>query len=239
MNLDEKLSAIQAEIKAPKARWNDFSGFHYRSYEDIVETAKPVCKKYKTVFYLSEDVVQIGDRYYFKATAVLRDLEKDNSALGQIIVTAFAREALSKTKFDEAQVSGATSAYAKKMALADLFALDSEDDPDSGDNGKESAGASQRLTTPRKTDKQNDTTPTQKTAPRAPQSATEGKPTADDERIAQIKAKIQAGAMRTGRKQKEIYALVNAQGYDVFSAKDFESILKYIDSIEPIGDDPF
>ncbi|MBQ3871011.1 MAG: ERF family protein [Clostridia bacterium] len=239
MTLNEKLSAIQAEIKAPKSRWNDFSGFHYRSYEDIVESAKPVCKEYKTVFFLSEEVVQIGDRYYFKATAVLRDLEKSTDGIDQIIVTAFAREALSKTKFDEAQVSGATSAYAKKMALADLFALDSEDDPDAGDNGKDSAGASQRLTTPRKADKQNDTAHTQKTAPRAPQNATDGNTDTEDERIAQIKAKIKAAAMRTGKANKAIFALVTAKGYDVHAEKDFKAILEFVDSIQPEGDNPF
>ena len=235
MNLHEKLSAIQAEIKSPKARWNAFSGFSYRSFEDIVEAAKPVCKKYKTVFFLSEEVSLIGDRYYFKATAVLRDLEKNDDGVNQIVVTAFAREALTKTKFDEAQVSGATSAYAKKMALADLFALDSEDDADSHEP-QDSAEGSQKLSTQRKADKQNDTAPTQKNAPRAPQKATEGNGGASEEQKAQIKAKIQAAKARTKMPQKEIFEKIS-QKYDVNKAADFDAICKFVDGLTAPGED--
>ena len=37
MNIYEKLSAIQAELKAPKNQYNSYGGFNYRSCEDILE----------------------------------------------------------------------------------------------------------------------------------------------------------------------------------------------------------
>jgi len=40
LNIYEKLSSIQNELKAPKSRRNTFSGFNYRSCEDILEAVK-------------------------------------------------------------------------------------------------------------------------------------------------------------------------------------------------------
>jgi len=234
MTLYEKLSNIQAELKVPKNRTGKGVFYKYRSCEDIQENAKPICKKYKTLLLISEQIELIGDRYYIKATASLYDLDDPKQYL---FVTALVREAESIQGQSIAQLSGTTSSYAKKRCLANLFQID--DSEDDAEEPQDSAGASQRLTTPRKADKQNDTAPTQKNAPRAPQSATDGNTDTEDERIAQIKAKIKAAAMRTGKANKEIFALVTAKGYDVHAEKDFKAILKFVDSIQPEGDDPF
>ena len=240
MTIYEKLSNIQAELKVPKNRTGKGVFYKYRSCEDIQENAKPICKKNKALLLISETVELIGERFYIKATASLYDLDDPKQF---VFVTAFVREADTISGQSLAQLSGTTSSYAKKRALCDLFQIDdSEDDgeePQTNGKPQESAGASQRLATPRKADKQNDTTPTQKTASRAPQNATEATEDTEEERVARIKAKIKAAAMRTGKANKEIFALVTGQGYDVHAAKDFKAILKFVDTIQPEGDDPF
>ena len=240
MTLYEKLSNIQAELKVPKTRSGKGVFYKYRSCEDIQENAKPICKKYKALLLISEDVELIGERFYIKATASLYDLDDPKQYL---FVTAYVREADTIQGQSLAQLSGTTSSYAKKRALCDLFQIDdSEDDgeePQTDGKPQESAGAPQRLTTPRKADKQNDTAPAQKNAPRAPQKATEAAKDSEDERLAQIKAKIKAAAIRTGKPNKEIFALVTGNGLDIYAEKDFQTILKFIDDIQPEGDDPF
>lgn len=233
MTLYEKLSNIQAELKVPKNRTGKGVFYKYRSCEDIQENAKPICKKYKTLLLISEQIELIGDRYYIKATASLYDLDDPKQYL---FVTALVREAESIQGQSIAQLSGTTSSYAKKRCLANLFQIDDSEDDAEEPQAQDSAGASQRLTTPRKADKQNDTATSAKIAP---QSATDGNTDTENERIAQIKAKIKAAAMRTGKANKEIFALVTAQGYDVHAEKDFKAILKFVDSIQPEGDDPF
>ena len=127
MNIYEKLSAIQNEMRVPKNRKHKSMGYAYRNCEDIEVAAKPVCQKHKTAFTISDEIVLIGERYYVKATASLFDFESD----GVVRVTASAREMINKKGIiDDAQLTGATSSYARKYALSGLFALDDEKDAD-------------------------------------------------------------------------------------------------------------
>jgi hypothetical protein len=126
MNIHEKLSAIQSEMKAPKNLYNSFGKYSYRNAEGICEAFKPYGKKYGLSLVLSDEVVEIGGRVYVMATASLYDTESPDS----IGVSAFAREAETKKGMDDAQVTGATSSYARKYALNGLFLLDDTKDPD-------------------------------------------------------------------------------------------------------------
>lgn len=120
-----RLAEIQAKIKAPKGELNKFGGFKYRTVSAILEALKPHLDGDAIV--LSDEVAQIGERYYVKATATLRHGDSEASA------TAYAREQSSKKGMDEAQITGSASAYARKYALCGLLAIDdSEDDPDGG-----------------------------------------------------------------------------------------------------------
>lgn len=131
MNIHEKLLNIQNELKAPKNQWNSFGKYAFRNCEDILEAVKPLCLKYKALTYVSDEIVTIGDRYYVRATAVLVDCEKEKLESSDVIcVTASAREAENKTGMDLAQVTGATSSYARKYALNGLFDIDDTKDPD-------------------------------------------------------------------------------------------------------------
>lgn len=130
MNITAKLSQIQAQLKAPKNQRNAFGGYNYRSCEDILEAVKPLLGE--ACLTISDDIVLIGDRFYIKATAKL--------SLGSEVIenSAFAREPLAKKGMDEAQITGATSSYARKYALNGLFAIDDTKDADATNtHGKE------------------------------------------------------------------------------------------------------
>lgn len=135
MNIHEKLLHVQQKLKAPKNQYNKFGDFHYRSCEDIQEALKPLLAEVKAVLLTGDEVVQIGSRFYIKATAVFRDTE----SLEQIINTAYAREGEEKPKMDVAQVTGSSSSYARKYALNGLFCIDDTKDPDTRNNGPEPA----------------------------------------------------------------------------------------------------
>lgn len=131
INIAAKLVQIQRELKAPKSQYNSFGKYHYRSCEDITEAAKPICAKYNTALTLEDELVHIGERYYVKATARLTDAETGTS----MFTNAFAREEESKKGTDAAQLTGATSSYARKYALSGLFALDDTKDSDFTNTG--------------------------------------------------------------------------------------------------------
>ena len=127
MNLLEKLMNIQTELQAPKGQFNSFGKYNYRNCEDILEALKPSLKKHNCVVTLKDELVMIGDRYYVKATATIKDAESD----GIESTVAYAREEESKKGMDGSQVTGASSSYARKYALNGLFAIDDNKDSDS------------------------------------------------------------------------------------------------------------
>lgn len=130
MSIFEKLSTIQNELKVPKAQYNQYGGFSYRSAEDILEAAKPILKEHKTVLLLSDEVKFFGNRYYVEATAKLIDLEGKE----EIVVKASAREDETKKGMDGSQITGAASSYARKYALNGLFNIDDTKDADAQNN---------------------------------------------------------------------------------------------------------
>jgi len=121
------LNKIQKELKAPKNQKNSFGNYNYRSCEDILEAIKPLLDD-KTVVTLNDEIVLVGDRYYVKATAKISNGTESES------VTAYARESLDKKGMDSAQITGASSSYARKYALNGLFCIDDTKDADTKDN---------------------------------------------------------------------------------------------------------
>ncbi len=122
------LNKIQKELKAPKDNVNSFGKYKYRSCEDILEAVKG--RLDDAVLLLDDEIVLIGDRYYVKATATLKEGEEMMS------VTAYAREGETKAGMDVAQITGAASSYARKYALNGLFCIDDTKDADTQDNTK-------------------------------------------------------------------------------------------------------
>lgn len=122
----EKLLAVQNELKAPKDKFNDYGGFNYRSCEGILEAVKPLLQKQGLMLTIKDEVVNIGDRYYVRATVLLDDI----SSNGEIAVTALAREEEAKKGMDASQITGTASSYARKYALNGLFLIDDTKDAD-------------------------------------------------------------------------------------------------------------
>jgi len=131
--MDKLLNKIQKELDVPKNQLNSFGGYKYRSCEDILSAVKPLLGE--AVLTISDEMVQVGERYYVKATATLSLGEK------KIEATAFAREAETKKGMDDAQITGAASSYARKYALNGLFAIDDEKDPDAQEPAKTAKSA--------------------------------------------------------------------------------------------------
>lgn len=140
MTIQEKLSLIQAELKAPKNQHNDFGNFNYRSCEDILEALKPLLQKSKTFLTISDEIVNIGSRFYIRATAALCDAESES----HISVYGYAREPENRPKMDEAQVTGSSSSYARKYALNGLFCIDDAKDPDATNTGQNKVSPAQQ-----------------------------------------------------------------------------------------------
>lgn len=126
MSVYEKLLKIQMELNAPRSRYNKFGNYNYRSCEDILEGVKPLLNKFKATLFLTDDIVQMGERIYVKATATFVDLEDGSN----IMNTAYAREPLVAKGSSDSQITGATSSYARKYALNGLFCIDDSVDDD-------------------------------------------------------------------------------------------------------------
>ena len=125
------LTAIQYKLRAPKSQFNKFGKYNYRTLEDIIEAIKPLLSEQEAALVITDSIVNIGDRFYVYATAVLYAGTDQISAIGM------AREEDSKKGFDSAQLTGSTSSYARKYACNGLFAIDDTKDADSQDNTKE------------------------------------------------------------------------------------------------------
>ena len=128
--LTQSVGDIQHKLKAPKGQYNSFGKYNYRSCEDILEGVKPLLKEHNLALLIDDEIVQIGERYYVKATAKITDGREIVSA------TAYAREPDTKKGMDESQITGATSSYARKYALNALLCIDDTKDADTMDNSK-------------------------------------------------------------------------------------------------------
>lgn len=131
--LTEKLLNIQAELKAPKGQFNSFGNYKYRSCEDILEAVKPLLKENKCTLIITDDVQMFGNRFYVRATAILKDVESEEVLTN----VAFAREEETQKGKDGSQITGTASSYARKYALNGLFLIDDTKDADTDEFAKQ------------------------------------------------------------------------------------------------------
>ena len=134
MGIQAKLLEIQTKVKAPKNLRNNFGNYNYRNFESICESVKPYLDAQRCTLTVADEIIQIGERFYVKATATLIDCESGETHS----VSAYAREASEKKGMDVSQVTGATSSYARKYAVNGLFLLDDTQDTDSDAYERES-----------------------------------------------------------------------------------------------------
>lgn len=142
LNTQEKLAAIQQDLKAPKNQYNKHGKYYYRSAEDILEAVKPYESKHKVTFLVTEELHSIDNfdnpMVYIKSIASMTCQET-----GGVIASA----GTALIEFDAKgmhmpQRTGAASSYAKKYALGNLLLLDDTKDSDStNEHGKGTAKA--------------------------------------------------------------------------------------------------
>ena len=128
LNIYQKLSRVQSELKAPKGQYNNFGKYKYRNAEDILEAVKPLNDKYGLVLTISDETqVESNGWTYIVANGVLVNVDKPEEI---IKVTGRARESQTKKGMDDSQVTGATSSYARKYMLNGLYLIDDTKDAD-------------------------------------------------------------------------------------------------------------
>lgn len=145
MSVNEKLLAVQAELKAPKEQYNNFGKYKYRSCEDILEAVKPLLAKNKATLRIADEIMLIGERFYIKATATFADIETGEAVTN----TAFAREDETKKGMDGSQITGTASSYARKYCLNGLFLIDDTRDADTDEYKIQQDGAKKSVSKPK------------------------------------------------------------------------------------------
>lgn len=129
------LQTIQQKLKAPKSCYNNFGKYSYRNLEDILEAVKPLLTETNSYLTISDEIVEIGGVLFLKATAELQtDRNEDDCTVWS--VSAYAMHAKDQKGMNEAQITGATSSYARKYALNGLFMIDDTKDSDATNDGK-------------------------------------------------------------------------------------------------------
>jgi hypothetical protein len=124
MKINEKLSSIQAELKAKKSKFNSFGRYNYRSAEDILEALKPYLVKHNVTVTINESLEQIGDVLVMHSTAIISD------GSDKIEASAIVGIDMDQKGMNVPQKFGSASSYGKKYALGNLFLIDDTADSD-------------------------------------------------------------------------------------------------------------
>lgn len=131
MTIHAKLAEIQASLRAPKDKNNDFGGYKYRNAEGIIAAFKGLHIE-GACLRCTDTLQDVGGQIFVTAEAILTIDGESISATGH------AMHPLTKKGMDASQITGSASSYARKYALCGLFAIEDESaDPDSRDNRKE------------------------------------------------------------------------------------------------------
>lgn len=137
MNIYEKLTKIQNELKVPKNRSGNGVKYKFRNVEDIQEASKVVLMGNKCAAYVQDKVITVGERYFVEATATLVNSEAPEE---RITVTAQAELDEASKMMSKSQNTGSTSSYARKYALGGLYNLDDTEDDDGNYNPTDKQG---------------------------------------------------------------------------------------------------
>ena len=140
-NLYQRLAEVQRTAHAPREIRGKFG--QARSAEQVLEAYKPICNDNGLYLYTTDELVQIGDRNYVKATATVVDIDTQDShsASAYAWENVVEKSSSGNAILDTSQVTGKTSSYAKKYALQNLFAIDDTKDADQDEAPKAQAPA--------------------------------------------------------------------------------------------------
>lgn len=151
LTFNERVIALQNELKAPKSKYNSFGKYAYRSCEDILEAVKPLLAKHGLRLNISDQVIYFGTgengRFYVKAIATLTEASNLLDKGGWLTSEGWAREEESKKGMDGCQITGTASSYARKYALNGLFLIDDTKDADTDEYTKQTGGRGGKTST--------------------------------------------------------------------------------------------
>lgn len=140
----KKLIEIQSELKAPKNQYNSFGKYKYRNQEDILESVKPLLKKYDCTLTITDQVKEVCGLVFIEATARISDNGLSDEKY--VEVKAQAGVDANRKGMDIAQSFGSSSSYARKYALNGLFLIDDTKDADATNDHKPKAKVLPELT---------------------------------------------------------------------------------------------
>jgi hypothetical protein len=125
-SFDDRLIAVQHELKAPKGQYNSFGKYAYRNAEDILEAVKPLLKKYSLRMTISDTIhsVEANGMMYVEATVSVTDGHTSARVSAQAGIDP------NRKGMDIAQSFGSSSSYARKYALNGMFLIDDTKDAD-------------------------------------------------------------------------------------------------------------
>ena len=124
IELQKKLMAVQTELKVLKNNAKNDLKFTWRTTEDILQEAKPLCIREDLLLTISDKIINVGVSNYIESTATVTSGENSLSCTG------LAKEPDKLMSMSAPQITGSCSSYARKTALCGLFAIDNNDDPD-------------------------------------------------------------------------------------------------------------
>lgn len=124
MSINEKLSKIQAQLKAKKSKFNSFGKYNYRSAEDILEAIKPFLLEHSVTVTINEAVEELGGMIIMNSVAKISDGKDSIEAVAVVSVDMDQKGMNAPQKF------GSASSYAKKYALGNLLLIDDTADAD-------------------------------------------------------------------------------------------------------------
>ena len=78
LNFYQKLNLLQLELKAPKAQYNNFGKYKYRSCEDILDSVKSLLKKYGFVLLVSDELKEASGRLEKLLLSAIANWESKN-----------------------------------------------------------------------------------------------------------------------------------------------------------------
>lgn len=132
MELNKKLSQIQAKLKAKKSKFNSFGKYNYRSAEDILEALKPYLIEHNVTVIINESIEEQAGLLIMNSVATISDGNTEIQAVALVAVDMEQRGMNAPQKF------GSASSYGKKYALGNLFLIDDTADSDATNkHGKE------------------------------------------------------------------------------------------------------
>ena len=132
--LNQKLTAIQCELKVKKTSYNSFGKYYFRTSEGILEAIKPLLIKHDVSVTITEKLIASDPFPMLECTATITDDSGVTIHASSIVGIDSEQKGMQMP-----QRFGACSSYGRKYALGGLFLLDDTADSDATNKHNEEA----------------------------------------------------------------------------------------------------